>query len=154
MLALFRTALTPAIWGTTYATTTLLIGDQPVGWMVVFRILPAGLILILLSRRWLTPLWYGRALFLGGSILALSYFVFLAAYRLPGGMAGTLIATLPLQTLFYMWVLQGQRPNRIQILAAVGSIAGVGLLLLNALTVDLIGVFASFTDVSSEQFGE
>jgi len=142
--ALFRTALTPAIWGTTYAVTTLLLPDQPVGWMVIFRVLPAGLMLLALSRRWLTWFWYGRALTLGFAILGLTYFVFLAAYRLPGGMAGTLIATLPLQTLFYLWILRGSRPSRVQICAGLGSIVGVALLLLNALTVDLIGVLASF----------
>lgn len=143
-LALLRTALTPAIWGTTYAVTTLLLPDQPVGWMVIFRILPAGLLLLMLSRRSLTVLWYGRAFILGLSVLGLTYFVFLAAYRLPGGMAGTLIATLPLQTIFYMWVLRGHRPNWLQICAGLGSIAGVALLLLNAMSVDLVGVLASF----------
>ena len=137
--------MTPAIWGTTYAVTALLLPDGAPGWMTVYRLLPAGLLLLLVSPKWLPNIWMPRVLLLGASALGLMFSVFVAAYRLPGGMAGTLIATLPLQTIILMWIIRRVRPSPAQILAALGGITGVAFLVLNAIHIDLIGILASFS---------
>ena len=140
-----RTALTPALWGSTYAVTTLLLQDQSPGWMTVFRLLPTGIMIWLFYRTFPKGVWWYRSIFMGAGLMGLMFFVFIAAYRLPGGMAGTIMATLPLQTLFFMWLLRGQKPAIIQILAAICGLFGVALLVLKAVHVDFIGVLAALS---------
>ncbi|MGO4430748.1 EamA family transporter, partial [Streptomyces sp. MCAF7] len=56
------TALAPAVWGTTYLVTTeLLPPDRPLLAAVV-RALPAGLLLVLVTRRLPRGVWWWRAL--------------------------------------------------------------------------------------------
>ncbi|GHB19037.1 membrane protein [Pseudovibrio japonicus] len=143
MLIQLRTALTPAIWGTTYAVTTLLLpADHPV-WMVVYRLLPAGLLLLALSPGLLKGPWVKRAMTIGLTNLSMIFFVFIAAFRLPSGMAGTLMATLPLQIIFYIWILDGKKPVARQLMAALLGLTGVGLLLLGAVELDWMGIAAA-----------
>lgn len=143
MFLQLRTALTPAIWGTTYAVTTLLLpGEDPV-WMVVYRLLPAGLLLLMFAPGLLSSKWAKRAMVIGLTNLSMIFFVFIAAFRLPSGMAGTLMATLPLQVLFYIWILQGKKPVPRQLLASFIGLFGVGLLLLGAVDLDWIGIGAA-----------
>ena len=60
-----RTALTPIVWGTTYAvTTTWLPAGHPVT-AGLLRALPAGLILILITRTLPTGSWWWRSAVLG-----------------------------------------------------------------------------------------
>lgn len=94
---IIATALTPIIWGTTYLVTTeLLPPDRPL-LAAVLRALPAGLLLVVLTRRLPQGIWWWRALVLGflniGAFFAL---LFVAAYRLPGGIAAIIIASQPL----------------------------------------------------------
>src|SRR5215510_14509147 len=91
------TALAPAMWGLTYLVTTeLLPPDRPLLTGMV-RALSAGALLFLLTRVRPTGIWWGRAFVLGtlniGAFFAL---LFVAAYRLPGGVAATLGAIQPL----------------------------------------------------------
>ena len=62
---LAATGLAPAIWGTTYlATTQLLPAGRPL-LAGALRALPAGLVLIAISRRLPHGSWWWRALVLG-----------------------------------------------------------------------------------------
>lgn len=80
------TASAPAIWGSTYIVTT---GLLPQGYPLsaaVLRALPAGLLLIALSRQLPPRDWLGRLAVLGTLNFALFWAaLFVAAYRLPGG---------------------------------------------------------------------
>ena len=85
------TAIGPVIWGSTYIVTTeLLPPDRPFT-AALLRTLPAGLLLVLWCRRW--PAWgdgvgWWRLLVLAAlNIGVFQALLFVAAYRLPGGVA-------------------------------------------------------------------
>ncbi len=139
------TGLAPAIWGTTYLTTTQLLpaGRPLLG--AVLRALPAGLVLIVISRRLPDGIWWWRALVLGAlNIGAFFTLLFVAAYRLPGGVAATIIAAQPLLVAgLSAWLLTERASARL-VLAAVAGVTGVGLLVLPAgTTLNAVGVAAA-----------
>ncbi|SFB41700.1 probable blue pigment (indigoidine) exporter [Amycolatopsis marina] len=139
------TALAPAIWGTTYLVTTeLLPPDRPL-LASVLRALPAGLLLLVLTRRLPEGTWWWRALVLGtlniGAFFAL---LFIAAYRLPGGVAATVGALQPLIVAGLAAGLLAERLTVRTIVAAGAGLAGVSLLVLRAnAQLDTIGVAAA-----------
>lgn len=139
------TALAPIVWGTTYVVTTkLLPPDRPLLAAVV-RALPAGLLLVAVTRRLPKGIWWWRALVLGAfNIGAFFALLFIAAYRLPGGIAATVLALSPLLVAGLASRLLGERLTlRITIAAAAGA-AGVGLLVLRAdARLDGLGVAAA-----------
>ncbi len=92
-----RTALAPAIWGTTHLiTSTLLPPDVPL-LAGVLRALPAGLMLLLVTRQLPHGSWWWKSLILGALTIGIFFpLLFLAAYRLPGGVAATIGAVQPL----------------------------------------------------------
>ena len=85
------TALAPAVWGSTYIVTTeALPADYPVT-LAALRALPAGLLLLAITRCLPSRAWLGRTFLLGSFNFALFWvLLFVAAYRLPGGIAATL----------------------------------------------------------------
>ncbi|GAA4015874.1 EamA family transporter [Allokutzneria multivorans] len=139
------TALAPAIWGTTYLVTTeFLPPDRPLLAATV-RALPAGLLLLAITRRLPSGSWWWRAAVLGtlniGAFLAL---LFVAAYRLPGGIAATVGALQPLLVAGFSAGLLGQRMSARTVVAALAAILGVGLLVLKAeAQLDAIGLAAA-----------
>ncbi|RSM79020.1 EamA family transporter [Kibdelosporangium aridum] len=139
------TALAPMIWGTTYyVTTELLPPDRPLFASLV-RALPAGLLLVAVTRRLPSGDWWWRALVLGtlniGAFLPL---LFLAAYRLPGGVAATVGAIQPLIVVGLSAVVLNDRLTLRKALAGVGGVFGVALLVLRAnAQLDMLGVFAA-----------
>lgn len=127
------TAIAPAVWGSTYyVTTELLPPDRPL-LAAVLRALPAGVVLLVATRTLPTGVWWWRSLVLGtlniGAFFAL---LFVAAYRLPGGVAATLGATQPLLAVLLAWWLLGQPPTRRRLVAAAIGLGGVTLLVLRA----------------------
>lgn len=139
------TALTPAIWGTTYLVTTeLLPPDRPL-LAAVIRALPAGLLLVAITRRLPTGVWWWRALVLGALNIGVFFaLLFVGAYRLPGGVAATVGAVQPLLVALLSAGVLGERLTPRTLLAAVAGVAGVGLLVLRAdARLDTIGVAAA-----------
>lgn len=142
---LLLTALAPVIWGSTYfVTTELLPADRPL-LAAVARALPSGLVLVMLTRRLPRGIWWWRALVLGtlniGAFFAL---LFVAAYRLPGGVAATIGALQPLFVTFLAAGLLGERLSARTVSAAIAGTAGVSLLVLRAdARLDGIGVTAA-----------
>jgi probable blue pigment (indigoidine) exporter len=139
------TGLAPAIWGTTYLTTTQLLPAGRPLLAAVLRALPAGLVLIAISRRLPDGSWWWRALVLGAlNIGAFFALLFVAAYRLPGGVAATIIAAQPLLVGGLSAWLLAERASARLVLAAVAGVAGVGLLVLPAgTTLDVVGIVAA-----------
>jgi probable blue pigment (indigoidine) exporter len=139
------TALAPAIWGTTYLVTTeLLPPDRPLLAAVV-RALPAGLVLVVLTRRLPRGAWWWRAAVLGAlNIGAFFALLFVAAYRLPGGVAATIGAVQPLLVAGLSAGLLGERLSLRTTIAAAAGVAGVSLLVLRAdARLDGLGVAAA-----------
>ncbi|MFF0742723.1 EamA family transporter [Streptomyces sp. NPDC004111] len=139
------TALAPAVWGSTYLVTTeLLPADRPL-LAGVLRALPAGLLLVLLTRRLPKGSWWWKSLVLGALNIGIFFaLLFVAAYRLPGGVAATVGSVQPLLVAGLSAGLLGQRLSLRTVLAAVTGIAGVALLVLRAdARLDALGVAAA-----------
>ncbi len=139
------TALAPIFWGTTYVITTeLLPGNRPL-LVAAVRALPIGLMLVLSYRIFPKGIWWWRSLVLGALNIGLFFaFLFLATYRLSGGIVATVGAIQPLLVILFSWLLLGQRPLPLVVLFAGAGIAGVGLLVLDPTTrLDALGVAAS-----------
>lgn len=149
------TALAPLIWGSTYiVTVTFLPGLDPL--LVSFlRAMPAGLLLLFFTRQLPEGIWWLRIFVLGA--LNFSFFwwmLFIAAYRLPGGVAATVGAIQPLIIVFLARFLVGTPIKSVSIVAAVGGALGVGLLILKpSATLDLTGVAAGLLGALSMAFG-
>ena len=139
------TAFAPSVWGTTYwVTTEVLPPDRPLLAATV-RALPAGLLLLAVTRRLPSGSWWWRSAVLGtfniGAFFAL---LFVAAYRLPGGIAAVVGAFQPLIVAALAAALVGERVRLRIVLCALAGIAGVALLVLRAeARLDGIGVLAA-----------
>jgi probable blue pigment (indigoidine) exporter len=127
------TAAAPAVWGTTYVVTTeALPPDRPL-LAALLRALPAGLLLVALTRRLPSGDWWWRSLVLGTlNIGAFFGLLFVAAYRLPGGVAATVGAVQPLFVAVLAVGLLGTRLRPRTLAATLVGMVGVGLLVLRA----------------------
>ncbi|WBA13178.1 EamA family transporter [Salinivibrio kushneri] len=138
----FIAILAPIFWGSTYSAVALYLGDLSPYWMAVWRALPAGILMLLISRRGL-PLSLPRMLAVSFfNIAAFFLLLFVAAYRLPGAVAGTLGATLPLVLMLLQWLTEGKRPEPKLLSLALLGLVGVGLLLNPSTNIDWVGAGA------------
>lgn len=149
------TAIAPVIWGSTYIVTTEFLPNFSPMTVAMLRALPAGLLLLLIVRQLPAGIWWLRSFVLGG--LNISIFLsmlFIAAYRLPGGVAATVLAVQPLIVVFLASLLLASPVRPVSILAALVGIAGVALLVLapNA-ALDGIGVAAGLAGAVSMACG-
>ncbi|MER7908396.1 EamA family transporter [Streptomyces sp. NPDC096068] len=138
------TALAPAVWGSTYLITTeFLPPDRPLLASMV-RALPAGLILLLITRTLPRGSWWWRAVVLGVlNIGAFFYFLFLAAYHLPGGVAALVMSVQPMIVLLLGALLLQDRIRPIHVGSCLLAAAGVALLVLQPHAgLDTVGVVA------------
>lgn len=126
------TGLAPAIWGSTYIITTELLPPGRPFTAALLRTLPAGLLLTLWA--WQMPerrLW-GRLALL--SVLNIGLFqalLFVAAYRLPGGLAAVVGAIQPLLVMGLAWALDKRQPARVAVEASLLAVLGMAALLLS-----------------------
>ncbi|MGD9863524.1 MAG: EamA family transporter [Pseudodonghicola sp.] len=141
---LILTALAPAIWGSTYFVTTEFLPQGYPVTLAVLRALPAGLLLLLLVRQLPPRAWLGRVLLLGAFNFAIFWvLLFVAAYRLPGGVAATLGAMQPLIVLLLARLALGSQIRPLSVLAALAGLGGVALLVLGPdAALDPLGVAA------------
>ena len=149
------TALAPAIWGSTYLVTTeALPAGYPVT-LAALRALPAGLLLLMITRCLPPRLWLGRVFLLGAFNFALFWvLLFVAAYRLPGGVAATLGA---LQAMMVILMARGWLGTPIRagaVVAAATGVLGVALLLLGPeAALDPLGIMAGLGGAASMAAG-
>lgn len=149
------TAIAPIAWGTTYIVTTQLLPDGHPLFASLVRALPAGLIALALARHLPAGAWWWKSAILGVlNIGAFFPLLFIAAYRLPGGVAATLGAAQPLiVAVLVVVILRQSTPWRLVIWGIVGAL-GVALVVLRASAqLDTVGVIAGLGGTASMAIG-
>lgn len=151
------TAVPPVVWGSTYAVTQLWLPPDRPFFAAAARVLPAGLLLLLWVRRLPTGPWWRRSVVLGALNHGLFFgLLYVAAFRLPSGLASTLTALSPLVVMAAAFLVIGERQSRITLVAAVVGVAGVvALVWQNGRTgpVDPVGLAAAVGAVVSASLG-
>lgn len=139
------TALAPAIWGSTYIVTTQFLPPDRPFTAALIRVLPAGVLLLLFTRRLPASRDIGRLIILSAlNIGVFQALLFVAAYRLPGGLAAVLGAIQPLLVMLLAWGVEHRAPARITLWAALAGVVGMALLLLSPQTVfEPVGIVAA-----------
>ena len=152
---LLLTAIAPTIWGSTYLVTTELL-PQGYPWTVaMLRALPAGLLMLVIVRQLPRGIWWSRVLILGALNFTIFWWLlFVAAYRLPGGVAATVGAIQPLIVILLARPLLGSPIRPLAIVAAIAGMGGVALLILTPrAALDPIGIVAGLGGAISMAFG-
>ncbi len=152
---IFLTAIAPAIWGSTYLVTTEFL---PAGYpltLAMLRALPAGILLLVIVRQLPEGKWRLRVFILGALNFSLFWsLLFVAAYRLPGGVAATVGAVQPLLVIFLANKILGSTVQILSIGAVLAGIGGVALLILTPhATLDPIGLIAGVAGAVSMACG-
>lgn len=155
MLDSLLAASAPVIWGSTYIVTTQMLPDGYPLTDALLRALPAGVLLMLVTRKIPSPRWLLRVGILGALNFTIFWAaLFVAAYRLPGGVAATLGAVQPLLVLLLSRYILNTPLRMLGVVAAVCGIGGVGLLLLGPNAhVDFIGTGAALVGAVSMAVG-
>lgn len=152
---LLVTAIAPLFWGSTYIVTTEgLAGWHPVLVATLRAVIPAVLLLALI-RQWPAPALWPRLLILGALNFAIFWVaLFVATYRLPGGVAATVGAIQPLIVLVLARVMLGTALSALAILAGILGVAGVALLVLGPQArLDMAGIVAGLLGAASMAAG-
>lgn len=149
------TAIAPVIWGSTYIVTTELLPQGYPLTVSVLRALPAGLLLLLIVRHLPWGIWWLRAAVLGALNIAIFLpLLFVAAYRLPGGVAATVGAIQPLIVIGLAALVLGSAVRGVSVLAALLGIGGVALLILTPeAALDPVGIAAGLAGAFSMAAG-
>jgi len=149
------TALAPMIWGSTYIVTSeLLPPDRPFT-AALIRVLPAGLVLLLYTRQMPARQDLWRLLLLSAlNIGIFQALLFVAAYRLPGGLAAVLGATQPLLIMLLAWAVDRRSPLQTTLWSAVIGVFGMAVLLLSPQTIfEPVGMAAALLGAASMATG-
>lgn len=149
------TAIAPIAWGSTYYVTHEFLPVEYPLYGSVIRALPAGLLLLALSRTMPRGAWWWRSSVLGvlnvGAFFALIY---VAAQLLPTSIAATVTATSPLAMMLFAWALVGERPRSVMVGAALLGVVGVCLMVLTGpARLDALGLAASIAAVTMSAAG-
>jgi probable blue pigment (indigoidine) exporter len=139
----YLAALTPIIFGTTYLLTTEFLPPNRPLLAGLMRSLPTGLVLIIGSRipprRWMARFFVLSVLYASG----LFPLLFIAAYRLPGGVAAVINSLSPLLVVVISVPLLHTRIRGIQVIAGILGAVGVALLVLRSdARLDVVGLIA------------
>ncbi|NND90481.1 MAG: EamA family transporter, partial [Granulosicoccus sp.] len=135
-------------------TTELLPLDYPLT-AAMLRALPAGLLLLALTQVLPARQWLVKSFVLGALNFSIFWWLlFVAAYRLPGGIAATVGAIQPLIVIMLSRLLLDQQSKPIAILAGCGGVIGVALLVLTPqASLDMTGILAAFLGAMSMALG-
>lgn len=139
------TMLTPMLWGSTYIIASVLIPLQRPVFVALMRAFPIGLIMILWYRKLPKGIWILKSLILGSLNIGIFFlFLFIAAYRLPGGIASMVGSVQPVFVILFSWIFLKEKPALRSYAAIVMMVAGLALLLFKQqMTIDIWGVTAA-----------
>ena len=155
LFLILATALAPMIWGSTYIVTSEFLPTGLPITSAAIRVLPGGLLLLLLTRVWPQRQDWKKLLIL--SVLNIGLFqalLFVAAYRLPGGLAAILGAVQPFVVMLLIWWVNRIGPSSVAIIASFASILGMAALILSPNSEwDFIGVMAALIGAISTGIG-
>ena len=153
--AIFTTALAPLIWGSTYLVTTEFLPPSSSFTAALIRVLPAGLLLLACTRRipkrseWLTVVLLG--------FLNIGFFqamLFVAAYRLPGGLAAVLSSTQTLMVLVFTWLIDKTMPPKAAWAWSATGVLGIAVLVLSpSARYDGTGILAALSGAAAMALG-
>lgn len=149
------TAVAPLTWGSTYyVTREFLPADYPLYGSAI-RAIPAGLLLLAVSRSLPRGSWWWKSIVLG--VLNMSAFfalVYIAAQLLPTSVASVIMATSSVAMMLIGWAALSERPGLPTVAGAVLGIAGVCTMLLTGTeVVDGWGVAASVAAMLMSSLG-
>ena len=141
------TAFAPIIWGSTYIVTSALLPPDRPFTAALIRVLPAGLLLVLFTKYIPNKQQWSRLLIISALNIGLfQALLFIAAYRLPGGLAAVLGAIQPLFVMLLARLVSQQSTNRLALGASVFGVLGMAILLLSPNTTsNFVGVLAALT---------
>jgi len=141
------TALAPVAWGSNYYVTREFLPPDAALWGAAIRALPAGLLLLGISRRLPRGAWWWRSAVLGAmNVGAFFALIYVAAQSLPTSVAATIMAASPVALMLMAWALVSERPRLVPVAGAAVGMAGVAIMLLGGGgSVDPLGVAASVT---------
>ncbi|WP_084498843.1 EamA family transporter [Nocardia gamkensis] len=149
------TALAPVSWGTTYVVTTELLPPGHPLFAGLLRALPAGVLALAFTRTLPRGAWWGKAAVLGVLNIGLLFpLLFLAAERLPGGVAATLAAAQPLVVAVLAVVVLHESPSAWRLAWGAVGVVGVGMVVIGPhATLDLAGIVAGLAAAASMALG-
>ena len=159
MLASWRwplvTAIAPVAWGSTYLVTQRFL---PAGYPLygaAIRALPAGLLLLALSRTLPRGPWWWRSVVLGALNIGVFFaLIYVAAQLLPSSVAATVTATTPVALMLIAWALLGERPRLVTVAAALIGLLGVCLMVFTGpARLNPLGLLALVTAVALSSLG-
>ncbi len=126
------TAIAPIVWGSTYIVTSELLPANSPLLASTLRALPAGLVLVMITRILPIGIWWWRLMVL--AFLNIGFFfycLFFAATHLPGGMAALVMSIQPILVIALSYLLLSNKLNVQQVVASFIAIGSVALLLIN-----------------------
>lgn len=152
---ILTTSLAPIVWGTTYLTTTMFLPEDRPLLAGTLRALPAGILLLIICRQLPKGEWWWKSWVLGVlNIGAFFMLLFVAAYRLPGGVAAIVGGIQPLIVALLASRFLSEKLTIRVIFAGATGIVGVALITLQAQArLDALGVMAALGGAVSMAVG-
>ena len=149
------TALAPAVWGTTYIVTTRALPSGHPVFAALMRTLPAGALALLAARQLPRGTWWWKSLVLGALNMTCFFpLLFVAAQRLPGGVAATLGAAQPIIVAGLAVTVLGERLSAWRLIWGVSGVVGIALVVLGPQAqLDALGVAAGLGGAVSMGLG-
>ncbi len=141
--------------GSTYIITSQYLSSDQALTSAVLRALPAGLILLLLTRNIPKQTTWLKLITL--AILNISIFqacLFIAAHHLPGGLAAVIGAIQPLVIMLLAFIVEKKRVAVMMIFASIMSVIGMGMLFLSPqMSWSSVGIIAALIGAFSMALG-
>jgi len=147
-------AIATVLWGFTYIVSTSLLPANPF-FIATLRALGAAAILLAIARQVPPKAWIGRIVVLGTLNAGLFFgMLFIAALRLPGGIAAIFQSLGPVCAILLGWAILGSRPTPGKIVSVLLGAVGVTLVVFKGKTdLDPIGVMAALIATVSLALG-